>query len=164
MAVPEITRFFESCFEIQQSYAQLFAQVADELELKTIFASNNNQPPILFKVVKYFPSYRVTRPHYDGSVFSLFLDSTDNQSLLLCPYKSSYVVDDFYCLARNFSRCCNQNSIVLIPGVLLKEYSIDPTPHIVVHSGKIRYATIAFAMRPHYISQKNELSLLPDFK
>ncbi len=157
--VPEIIRFFEACLEIQKPYGNLFEKVAAELGLKTIFSSVYGQPPILFKVVKYFPSYIARTPHYDGTAFSLFLDSTDNESLLLSPYQSSFTVDDFSSPKREFS-----NSILLIPGVLLTEFSIYPTPHIVVHRGKIRYATIAFAMRPHYVPQKTEHSPLPNFQ
>jgi hypothetical protein len=162
--VPEIIRFLQACFEIQKSYDNLFNEAAAELGLGTIFSSQHGHPPILFKVIKYFPSYSVTRPHYDGTAFSLFLDSTDNQSLLLSPYKSSFAVDDFSSPVREFPRWYNQNSILLIPGVLLTEFSIYPTPHIVAQSGKIRYATIAFAMRPNYISQKTEFASLPNFK
>ena len=162
--VPEIIRFLETCFEIQKPYGNLFDEVATELGLETIFSSKYGRPPILFKVVKYLPSYIATRPHYDGTVFSLFLDSTDNQSLLLSPYKSSFTVDDFSSPLREFSQLHNQNSILLIPGALLTEFSIYPTPHIVAQSGKIRYATIAFAMRPNYIPQKTEFTPLPNFK
>jgi len=161
--VPEIIRFFESCFEIQKSYGNIFNEAVAELGLESIFSSKYNHPPILFKVIKYLPSYIATKPHYDGTAFSLFLDSTDNQSLLLSPYKSSLTVDDFSSPVRTFCREYNQNSILLIPGVLLTEFSIYPTPHIVTQSGKIRYATIVFAMRPNYSSGKNELSLLPQF-
>ena len=159
-----IIRFFDACREIQKSYGALFDEAAVELGLESLFSSQYGQPPILFKVVKYLPSYRATRPHYDGTAFSLFLDSTDNQSLLLSPYKSSFTVDDFFSPVRKFCREHNRKSIVLIPGVHLTEFSIYPTPHIVTHSGNIRYATIAFAMRPHSVPQKNELSLLPNFK
>jgi hypothetical protein len=158
--VPEIIRFFKACREIQKPYAHLFNEAAAELGLETIFASKYGHPPVLFKVIKYLPSYIATRPHYDGTTFSLFLDSTDNQSLLLSPYKSSFTIDDFSSPLRE----CNQNSILLIPGVFLAEFSIYPTPHIVAQNGKIRYATIAFAMRPNCISQKIELSPLPTFK
>lgn len=160
--VPAITRFFEACCEIQKSYGTVFNEAAIELGLETIFFSTYGQPPILFKVVKYLPSYSAKRPHYDGTAFSLFLDSTDNQSLLLSPYKSSFTVTDFSTPLRNFTRCSNQNSILLIPGTLLAEFSIYPTPHLVAQSGKVRYATIAFAMRPNHISQKTELSPLPN--
>lgn len=159
--VPEIIRFFEACFEIQKPYRNLFEETAAGLGLETIFSSEYGQPPILFKVVKYLPSYLATRPHYDGTAFSLFLDSTDNQSLLLAPYKSSFTVDDFFSPSREFPE---RHSILLIPGVLLTEFSIYPTPHIVMQSGKIRYATIAFAMRPNYTPQKAEYSPLPNFK
>jgi len=162
--VPEIIRFFEACLEIQKPYGNLFYESATELGLEKIFSSKYGQPPILFKAIKYLPSYISTRPHYDGTAFSIFLDSTDNQSLLLSPYKSSFTVNDFSSPLRKFSRLSNQNSILLIPGVLLTEFSIYPTPHIVAQSGKIRYATIAFAMRPNYIPKKNELSPLPNFK
>lgn len=161
--IPEIIHFLQACCEIQKPYAHLFTQAATELGLETIFSSHYGQPPILFKVIKYLPTYKATQPHYDGTAFSLFLDSTDNQSLLLSPYKSSFTVDDFSAPARTFSRLTHQNSIVLIPGALLTEFAIYPTPHIVTHSGTIRYATIAFAMRPHYNAQKSELSLLPNF-
>ena len=158
--IPEVFCFFEACLGIQTPCAYLFSEAALELGLGTIFAST---PPILFKVVKYLPSYSVTRPHYDGTAFSLFLDSTDNQSLLLAPYTSSCTVDDFSAPRRTFSRLHNQNSILLIPGTLLTEFSIYPTPHIVTQSGKIRHATIAFAMRPQYSPQKHAFSPLPYF-
>lgn len=154
--VPQIIRFFDACRDIQKPYAHLFEQAAIELGLETIFCG---KPPIIFKVIKYLPSYSAARPHYDGTTLSLFLDSTDNQSLLLCPYKSSFTVEDFCAAIRTY-----HNSVLLIPGSLLAEFSIYPTPHIVTHSGKMRYATIAFAMRPHYTSQKNELGALPNFK
>lgn len=162
--ITAIIRFFEACRDIQQAYGSVFNQAANELGLATIFSSAYGQPPILFKVIKYFPSYVATRPHYDGTVFSLFLDSTDNQALLLSPYKSSFTVDDFYSPNRNFSRGYMQNSIVLIPGTLLTEFSIYPTPHIVSQSDKARYATIAFAMRPNYTPQKIKFAALPNFK
>ena len=151
--VPEIVRFLETCFEIQKPCGNLFDGAAAELGLETIFSC-----PTLFKVVKYLPSYTAARPHYDGTAFSLFLDSTDNQSLLLSPYKSSFTTDDFSC--PRFSR---GHSILLIPGASLTEFSIYPTPHIVARSGQVRYATIAFAMRPHYTAQKTDLSPLPKF-
>lgn len=149
--VPEVVDFFDACCEIQQAYGDLFVEAADELGFRENFSS-------LFKVVKYLPAYVATRPHYDGSAFSLFLDSTDSESLLLAPYKSSLTVDDFS------SPRYNQNSILLIPGVLLTEFSIYPTPHIVAGSGKTRYATVVFAMRPNYTQQKIEYSPLPSFR
>lgn len=161
--IPEIIRFFEMCREIQRSYEYVFNEATAELGLKTLFAGTDNHPPILFKVVKYFPTYIATRPHYDGTAFSLFLDSTDNQSLLLSNYKALLTVEDFSSPVRKFARCCDHNSIVLIPGTFLTEFSIYPTPHIVAQSGNTRYAAIAFAMRPHHISQQNELSALPNF-
>lgn len=157
--VPTIIHFFEACREIQKPYGNLFKEVAAELGLDTLFSSD--PPPILFKVIKYLPSYTATRPHYDGTAFTIFLDSTDNQSLLFSPYKSSFIVDDFSSPLREFSR---QNSVLLIPGALLTEFSIYPTPHIVAHSGKIRYAAIAFAMRPNYSPHLFEFSPLPNFK
>jgi len=162
--ISEIIRFFEACREIQQPYGNVFHEAAAQLGLETIFTSKNGHPPILFKVVKYLPSYIATRPHYDGSAFSLFLDSTDNPSLLLSPYKSSFTIDDFSSPLREFFREHDQNSILLIPGTLLAEYSIYPTPHIVAQSGKMRYATIAFAMKPNLSPQKLAFSSLPDFR
>ncbi len=162
--IPQISDFFDACYEIQQPYGRLLEEVAAELGLETIFSSQYGHPPILLKVIKYFPSYIATRAHYDGSAFSLFLDSTDNQSLFLSPYKSSFTIDDFSPPSRVFSRGLNQSSILLIPGVFLTEFSLYPTPHIVVQSGQMRYATIAFAMRPNHISPKIQFSPLPDFK
>ena len=162
--VSQIIKFFSKCLEIQQSSTKLFNQAAASLNIKNIFSSNYGHPPVLLKIVKYFPSYSPARPHYDGSAFSLFLDSTDNQSLLTSAYKSVFTVDDFVSPLRKFSRSHNQNSIVLIPGTLLTEFSLYPTPHIVKQNGKIRYATIAFAMRPHHTVQKNNFSALPNFK
>lgn len=161
--VPEIIDFFEACFEIQKPYENLFNETAKELGFETIFSSNYGHPPILLKVIKYLPSYIATRPHYDGTAFSLFLDSTDNQSLLLSPYKSSFTVDDFSSPPRDFPQRHIQNSILLIPGTHLTEFSIYPTPHIVIQSGKDRYATIAFAMRPNYTPKKIGFSPLPNF-
>jgi hypothetical protein len=162
--VPEIVRFFERCKEIQKPYGEVFAQAATQLGLDTIFSPTLNQPPILLKVVKYLPAYTITRPHYDGTAFSLFLDSSHNRSLLLSPYKSCFSVDDFSCPTRKFSRQDNQNSILLIPGTFLTEFSIYPTPHVVAQTGTVRYATVAFAMRPDYIQQQHALSALPNFK
>jgi hypothetical protein len=159
-----IVTFFELCFAIQQSSKDVFNEAAAELGLENIFFSKYGHPPILLKIVKYLPSYSASRPHYDGTAFSLFLDSTDNQSLLLSSYKSAFTADDFFSPLREFCRSYNQNSILLIPGTLLTEFSIYPTPHIVEQSEKIRYATIAFAMRPNYTFQKNNFSLLPSFK
>lgn len=159
--IPEFMRFFEACFDIQKPYGSIFDRAATELGLETIFSSEYNHPPILFKVVKYLSSYKGAPPHYDGTVFSLFLDSTDNQSLMLAPYASSFTIDDFSAPFRNFSRLPHHNSILLIPGTLLTEFSIYPTPHLVAPSGNIRYAVIAFAMRPNYIPPKKEFSTLP---
>jgi hypothetical protein len=154
--IPEIIRFFDACLEIQKPCGRLFDEAAAEMGLETVFSSKH--PPILLKVVKYLPSYIAARPHYDGTAFSLFLNSTDNASLLLSPYKAAFTVSDFSAPLR-----C-QNSMLLIPGVLLTEFSIYPTPHIVAQSGKVRHSAIAFAMRPSYIPQKIELSPLPDFR
>jgi hypothetical protein len=160
----EIAHFFEICREVQEPYKNIFDEAATELGIETIFSSKDGRPPILLKVIKYLPSYSATKPHYDGTAFSLFLDSTDNQSLLFSPYKSLLATEDFFPALREFPREFNQNSILLIPGVLLTEFSIYPTPHIVVQSGKTRYATIAFAMRPNYVPQKFEFPPLPNFK
>lgn len=153
--VPELIHFLELCFEIQKPYENVFRETANEMGLETIF-STSSAPPLLFKVIKYLPSYTVSKPHYDGSAFSLFLHSTDNQSLLLSPYKSSFTIHDFASAERT-----DPDSILLIPGAFLSEFSIDPTPHIVVETGKTRYAAIAFAMRSNYIYRKKNLSLLP---
>lgn len=158
----EIIRFFQSCLEIQKPYGSLFNEAAAELGVETLFSSKDGHPPILFKVIKYFPSYTPTRPHYDGTLFSLFLHSTDDESLLLSPYKSSFTRDDFSSPLRVVKG--HQNSILLIPGALLTEFSIYPTPHIVTHSGRVRHAAIAFAMKPNYTPQKAEYSPLPSFK
>jgi hypothetical protein len=152
------------CLELQRPYGTVFDAAASELGLTTIFASKYGHPPILLKVVKYLPSYRADRPHYDGTVFSLFLHSTDHQSLLLSPYRSSFTSGDFSPSLREYSEESDQHSILLIPGALLTEFSIYPTPHIVISNGKMRYATVAFAMKPHCAPQKIELPPLPSFK
>lgn len=161
--VPEIMGFMEACYQIQKSSTPVFERAAADLNIEAIFSSDYGQPPILLKVVKYFPAYNPSKPHYDGTAFSLFLDSTDNESLLLSSYKSSFMISDFSCVHRTFTREENKNSMVLIPGALLTEFSIYPTPHIVMHSGEVRYATIAFALRPNFIPTKNDLSILPNF-
>lgn len=155
--IPEIIDFFNACLEIQKPCGKVFTKAAEELGIETLFSSK--PPPVLLKVIKYLPSYSITRPHYDGSAFSLFLDSTDNQSLLLSPYKDSYARDDFFSPHRQVP-----HSILLIPGALLTEFSVYPTPHIVLKSGKIRYSTVAFAMRPNYTPGKIVLSPLPNIE
>ncbi|MBS0620896.1 MAG: hypothetical protein JSS61_05515 [Verrucomicrobia bacterium] len=157
--VPAILHFFEACHEIQKPYPHIFQEAAGDLGIAAIFSSEYGLPPLLLKVVKYLPSYQAIRPHYDGSAFSLFLDSTDGKALLLSPYKSAFTVEDFASPLKAFSR----HQILLIPGTLLTEFSIFPTPHIVAQSGKTRYAAIAFAMRPHYIEKKLSLPPLPNF-
>jgi hypothetical protein len=161
--IPEIVRFFEACLAIETTYRDLFIDTTANLSLEEIFASTYSYPPILLKVIKYLPTYSALRPHYDGTAFSLFLDSTDNTSLLLSPYKASFTAEDFYSPIRAFPREERQNSTLLIPGTLLKEFAIYPTPHIVTQSGKIRYATIAFGMRPNYTPQKTAYTPLPNF-
>lgn len=162
--IPELACFLQTCYEIQKPYEQIFNQATKQLGLDDIFILNNGTSPIILKVITYLPSYSPSQPHYDGTALTLFLDSTDNQSLLVAPYASLLSADDFYAPVRKFSRWDSQRSMLLVPGTLLTEFSIYPTPHIVIHSGKVRYATIAFAMRPHYISEKIQLSQLPDFK
>lgn len=154
--IPEIINFFEMCFKMQITYEKIFQEALYQVDSESSISTNC--PSILFKVIKYLPSYNATRPHYDGSLFSLFLDSTDNESLLLSPYKSTFTVDDFSCASRKSS-----NSILLIPGALLADFSIYPTPHIVIKSGKVRYSAVAFAMRPDYISEEYEFTPLPSF-
>lgn len=161
--ISQIVTFFELCRSLQESSRTIFNEAAGQLGLENIFVSPYAQIPILLKVIKYLPSYNVRRPHYDGTAFSLFLDSTDNQSLLLSPYKSEFIVEDFSAPLRKFLRSDDQNSMLLIPGTFLTEFSLYPTPHIVMQSGKTRYATIAFAMRPHYTSQQNSFASLPQF-
>lgn len=161
--IPEINNFLQSCFQIQNPCQKIMQNVALDMHLESIFDSDYLYPPILLKVVKYLPSYVPARPHYDGTAFSLFLHSTDNQSLLVSAYKPVLMVDDFTSVVRILASDVNRSSLVLIPGTLLTEYSIYPTPHIVMQSGKVRYATIAFTMRPYHISLKNDFSALPAF-
>lgn len=160
-ALSSITRFFEACREIQQTYEGVFKEAVAELGLEKIFPDES--PPILFKVIKYLPQYKATRPHYDGSALTLFLDSTDNSSLFLSSYQFPLTIENFFCPPRKFLRQNQQNSILLIPGALLTEFSIYPTPHIVTQSDNYRYAAIAFAMRPDYPPKKNEFFPLPSF-
>jgi hypothetical protein len=164
--ISQITRFFAACRQIEQTTKPLFSLAAKELDLPEIFAPLNTdqQPPVLFKVVKYLPSYVASKPHYDGTAFSLFLDSTDHQALRLAAYKPLLNRHDFTTPARKYAREQYQNSILLIPGTLLTEFAINPTPHVVLPAGKTRYATIAFAMRPHYLTPKKQLVLLPNLK
>lgn len=159
-----IFRFLEACREIQKAYGPLFDQAAADLGLHGIFSSPYGHIPILFKVVKYLPAYRGSKPHYDGSVFSLFLHSTDNQSLLLSPYKPPFTVADFVSPLRQLCQKPDPHSVLLIPGAFLTEYFIYPTPHIVIQSSQTRYAAIAFAMRPNLVSQPIDYAPLPNFK
>ncbi len=161
-AIPEINNFLQACYDIQEPYKNIFNDAAAQIGVPNIFLLQD--PPILFKVVKYLPEYSPTKPHYDGTAFSLFLDSTDNQALLLSPYKSGYTVADFTCPLRAFTRDSHRSSMLLIPGAFLTEFSIYPTPHIVTQNNMARYASIAFAMRPNYIPGTHKLFELPNFK
>ncbi len=159
--VAQLAQFFNACSEIQKPYPSIFKQAAIELGIESIFSSPSNSAPLLLKVVKYLPSYTCTKPHYDGTAFSLFLNSTDDQALRLSPYKSAFTAGDFITPVRKLTRSDRQNAVLLIPGTLLTEFSIYPTPHIVMKSSKTRYATIAFAMKPTYASPcKQELPRL----
>lgn len=161
-AIPEINNFLQACYHIQEPYKNIFNDAAAQIGVPNIFLLQD--PPILLKVVKYLPEYSPTKPHYDGTAFSLFLDSTDNQSLLFAPYKSCSTVADFTCPLRTFTRDAHQSSMLLIPGAFLAEFSIYPTPHIVTQNNTVRYALIAFAMRPNYIPGTHKLFDLPNFK
>lgn len=151
--IPVLMQFLDLCHEVQQPYQQVFKSAAAELGLVTLWPTD---VPILFKVVKYLPGYSVSKPHYDGTALSIFAHSTDNASLRIAAYTNPLTVDDFFCPTRN-----NQNSILLVPGTLLAEHAIWPTPHIVLPSRSIRYATIAFAMRPEYVAAKIAFADLP---
>lgn len=162
--IPQLISFLQACYAIEQPYEELLHQISIEMGVQDVFISADNHCPLLLKVIKYLPSYTPYQPHYDGSVITLFLDSTENQALALAPYRSSYSIDDFYVPLRKFNRYDHQRSMLLIPGTLLTEFAIYPTPHIVIPSGKIRYAAIAFGMRPHYSACSTEFSILPNFK
>ncbi len=70
--IAPIIRFFQACRQIQKPYENLFNETAVQLGLETIFSCAYGHPPILLKVIKYLPSYIATKPHYDGTAFSLF--------------------------------------------------------------------------------------------
>lgn len=141
----EISQFLDRCQQLQQTYQQLCMDASKELGIET-------SPALLFKVIKYLPSYVGQKPHYDGSLFSLLLHSSDDRSLLLSPYKSSFTADDFFSPSRNCP--------LLIAGTQLREFSIYPTPHIVITSGNVRYSTVVFAMKPNAPALKNTFSPL----
>lgn len=170
--IPEIINFLNACNAIQEPCGQVFKEAAVELGIETIFLLSLGSPPILLKVVKYFPTYHESRPHYDGSAFSLFLDSTDYTSLYFAPYKTSLSVNDFapvssYFLSNSPFRLSfeqTHHTMLMIPGALLEEFSIYPTPHIALANGKMRYSTIAFALRPHHKLTKNNFTTLPVFE
>ncbi len=156
--IPEIMIFLNKCLEIQKPYYDLYRNLADELNLPlTDF-------PILLKIILYLPSYTTTKPHYDGTAFSFFLHSTDDQSLLFAPYQSLLTVDNFSSLTEKISAQKNRTSIVIIPGAHLTDFSIYPTPHIVKPTGQYRYATIAFALRSNYRIENTNFAALPQFK
>lgn len=160
---PQVMAFLNACREIQKPYGIVFQQAAADLGAPDIFSSTYGHPPLLLKVMKYLPAYIPMQPHYDGTVFSLFLDSSESQSLLLSPYKASFEIQDFLAPKRTYARLNYQNSILLIPGMLLPDIAIFPTPHIVAQSGVVRFSTIAFALRPFYRPEKRECTQLPNF-
>ncbi len=155
--VPEISRFLDACHEMHQTCSEIFLQAAHQLGLESLFSSAYAQPPIIIKVIKYLPSYTARKPHYDGTALSLFMHSTDDASLLLCAYDRSSSYDYFFSPPRA------DRAMILIPGALLTEFSISPTPHVVINSGNTRYSTVAFAMRPYYTGTTSPLKPLPTF-
>lgn len=158
-----ICHFMELCFQMQQPLGDFFHKVAHLLDEPKLF-SPCLSPPILFKLVKYLSSYTAKMPHYDGTAFSLFLHSTDPTALRLSPYRTSFSIEDFTSPYTQEETKSDISTVVLIPGSLLTEFSIYPTPHIVLQNGTTRYATIAFAMRPYHTSRKIPFSTLPLFK
>lgn len=162
---PEIVRsdainvFLDACRAMQAPCSTVFAQAATQLQVENIFEPLQEAVPVLFKVVKYLPQYVAVRPHYDGTVFSLLLDSTDNQSLLLSEYKSELMPDDFAPALRSL----DDHSMLLIPGTMLTQHDIYPTPHIVAACGSVRHAAIAFAMKPNYVHFMHNFTSLPSF-
>lgn len=162
--IPALHNFLEACYAIQEPSHDLFFYAAEELQLNTMFRLQHQEDiPILYKIVKYLPHYMHTKPHYDGTVFSLFLHSTDPQAVLVAPYQELLTIEAFKAPVRTLSNLDAQQSMILILGGLLTDYGMYPTPHIVVATGQTRYATIAFAMRPHYIRPKIEFAALPSF-
>ncbi|MFN4174296.1 MAG: hypothetical protein ACK4HV_04240 [Parachlamydiaceae bacterium] len=156
--LPPLACFFAACLEIQTAACPHFENAVNALELGEIFSLSSGQPPILIKVVKYLSSYFPRKPHYDGTALTLFLDSTDDSSLYLSPYKPPFKISDFILPKRAY-----KHSILLIPGSWLKEFKIEPTPHIVLKSDKTRYAAVAFLMRPYFKPASLHLAELPEF-
>lgn len=156
--------FFETCYRLSKSYDLIFTEAFKDLNIESLFSLEAQKSSILFKVIKYLPSYCPTKPHYDGSVLSLLVDSTDSSALLLSPYKSLFLVEDFHKPARKFLRKEDQNSMLFIPGSFLKTFDIDPTPHVVIQSKKTRYAAVCFSMSPYICSSNIQNTALPYFK
>ncbi len=161
--IPAIIDFFSLCYALQQSYEELSMFVAHGLGIQDLFACTDGKPPLLLKLVTYLPSYYPTRPHYDGSAFTLLCDSTDHQSLLVASYQPALTANDFFVPRKTLLQSCDSSSIIVIPGSFITDFSIYPTPHVVQHSGVTRYATIIFAMRPYYTPEKKEFCALPIF-
>lgn len=160
---PVLLHFLEACHAIEKRYDEIIQSAFNSLSIEPSGFLEDLKAPRILKVIKYLPSYYPIMPHYDGSIFSFLLDSTDATSLLLSPYKSSFVREDFKVPERTFLRKEDQNSILLLPGAFLKQLGINPTPHVVVQSGKTRYATVLFVMRPGVSSSQIANTALPYF-
>lgn len=153
MQVPTIAQFLAMCRIIQQPCTALFSWVQDDLQY------HDHHLSVLLKVMKYFPDYAPVKPHYDGSVVTCFLDSTDTHSLLVARYGTSLTPGNFIIP----NRALFAKTMLVIPGAFLSKPDLYPTPHIVVYSGQTRYATIAFGMPDNYKSTKQQWASLPDF-
>jgi len=158
----DIREFLTLCREITVSSMSIFERTREELSVGALLDSPFNRLPLLLKIVKYLPGSS-TVPHFDASAFSLFLDSTDHQSLLLAPYKETIEVFDFFVPPRQYPRLAFSSSSLLIPGKFLQgqEPYINPTPHAALRNDSIRYSVIAFCVVPFKQPVNGSLPSMP---
>lgn len=152
------TKFIALLEKIYENSLKNYGYFIRELEssqipLSDIMYTEEGKLVLLIKVVRYEKSEVAgSNPHYDFSALSLLLDNTDEgeETLQLAPYKEFVALSDFSRPNRKYKRSDVGTSVLLIPGLALKElgYSLNPTPHIVLCQSSPRYAVISFAMVP----------------
>jgi hypothetical protein len=161
----ELQELTNSLKTISDYSQKKFNDVIESIELSNVMQTDKAPLLTLIKVVRYEPSeFPASNPHFDFSGLSFLFDNSEpaeSESLLIAPYKENLTVEDFSAPNRMIKKSRNQSSLLLIPGLALKqlEIPIPPTPHAVKQQNKQRYAIIVFAMVPNVNLTYDEIKL-----
>jgi hypothetical protein len=163
-----LRNFFAMLCEIASNSEKQFKNSIDALskdvDLSKVMYKKDGSLALLVKVVRYEKSDQLaSSPHVDFSGLSLLYDNNEveDESLLLTPYKEQISWADFSRAKRKYGRTEKTSSLLLIPGLALKQLSIpiNPTPHAVLAQTKVRWAIIVFAMVPDVKLSYQEIQL-----